>query len=77
MNIFRKAILWFAYQMIWLALPAVVVEGAEFAVLKIDPTPHTGDQKHQLVYAKLLKQYPTIPKRVLSLAVEAAIYKRL
>jgi len=77
MNILRRFLVWLSYQVIWLALPAVVIEGAEFAVLKIDPTPHTGDQKHQLVYAKLLKQYPTIPKRILSLAVEAAIQKRL
>ena len=53
------------------------MDGAYFDVLKMDPTPHTGDQKHQLVYAKLLKQYPTIPKRTLSLAVELAIQKKL
>ena len=77
MDIFRRFLLWLAYQLIWLALPQVVVDGAYFDVLKMDPTPHTGDQKHQLVYAKLLKQYPTIPKRTLSLAVELAIQKQL
>ncbi len=77
MGFIRRFLLWLAYQLIWLALPQVVVDGANFNVLKIDPTPHAGDQKHQLVYAKLLKQYPTIPKRVLSLAVNLAVKQKL
>ena len=77
MSLIRRIILWFSYQLIWLALPQVVVDGAYFYVRRVDPTPHTGDQKHQLTYAKLVKQYTTIPKRILSLAVELAVYKKL
>ena len=77
MNIIKRGIFWVAYQLIWLALPQVVVDGAYFYVHRVDPTPHSGDQKHQLAYAKLVKQYPTMPKKVLSLAVELAVYKQL
>ena len=77
MSLIRRIIFWVAYQLIWLALPQVVVDGAYFYVNRVDPTPHSGDQKHQLAYAKLVKQYTTIPKRVLSLAVELAVYKNL
>ncbi len=77
MNIFRRLILWAAYQLIWLALPQVLIDGAILNTLKINPVPHTSDEKRQLVYVKLLKQYPNLPRRLLSLAVELAIYKRL
>ena len=77
MSLIRRIIFWTVYQLIWLALPRVVVDGAYFYVQRVDPTPHSGDQKHQLAYAKLVKQYPTMPKKVLSLAVELAVYKQL
>ena len=77
MSLIRRIIFWLAYQLIWLALPQVVVDSAYFYIKRVEPTPHSGDQKHQLAYAKLVKQHTTIPKRVLSLAVELAVYKNL
>ncbi|KKK59339.1 hypothetical protein LCGC14_3035390, partial [marine sediment metagenome] len=47
MSLIRRIIFWTVYQLIWLALPRVVVDGAYFYVQRVDPTPHSGDQKHQ------------------------------
>lgn len=77
MSTIRRIVFWIAYQLIWLALPQVVIDAAYFYIHRVDPTPHSGDQKHQLAYVKLVKQFTTIPKRVLSLAVELAVYKKL
>ena len=77
MSIIRRIVFWISYQLIWLALPQVVIDSAYFYINRVDPTPHSGDQKHQLAYVKLVKQFTTIPKRVLSLAVELAVYKKL
>jgi len=75
MNIIQRALLRVAYWLIRLVLPREVMIHACFNVAKIDPTPHTGGEKHHLVYAKLRQQFTTIQRRVLSLAVEAAVDK--
>lgn len=77
MSTLSKLLLWLAYRLLRLALPKVVLDHAVFSVSKVEPTPHTGDQKHQLIYKKLLQQFPAMPKRVLSLAVEVAVEKSL
>lgn len=75
-NRFQRVILWLVYQLLRLILPKVVIDGADFNVSKIEPTPHVGGEKHNLVYTKLLQQYPGVPRRLLSLAVELAVYRK-
>lgn len=72
---FQRGILWLVYKLLWLMLPRTVLTAARFAVAKMEPTPHAGGEKRGLVYVKLLQQFPRFPRRLLSLAVEIAVYR--
>lgn len=45
-------------------------------MLEVEALPTSGEHKRHVVYARLMKEYPEVPKRDLAYLIELAIQAR-
>jgi hypothetical protein len=50
-----------------------IQQRAQVLVAEVEPLAMSGEYKRHLVYAQLIKEFPTTPKRVLGKAIEASL----
>ena len=82
MNIFVRLGLWLArlggwkepLYALWTLLPEDMLAEARLLIYKQEKTGLSGEYKRHQVYAALIKRFPKSSKRLISLAIEYALY---